>query len=389
MFGAGSIFFGSNTSNPGTPATVTAANSGTSLAGTVVQLGQPVGALGSPGKLLHSTEIPFNSFALLFSGIGAVAGAHLILEYAAAAPNNGEPFLEVQDSTGTTLGQFLFSKQFGDLSIVIGRNNGLPGNRGVKIIGENILGNPGTSRDLTLIGQGILATAPAEAQEKIIVIGSDSLDIGGAFGSYITIVGNDVFDGMGADPIGSEIIAFGNFINNAAYPGGGLGSHLIFIGNSLGIGGAATDVTIIGDGFVTSLSHIALIGTPTQNVIIGGALVGEVDDGNKLQVRGNFDSKGLAQPIRTTAVAAETFGANDYTILCNTAAGAIIVTIDPTTRVGKIGNIKKISADVNSVTLTAASGLIFDIGAGVVSVSFNTQGESLQFQSDGTNIYIL
>jgi predicted amidohydrolase len=51
--------------------------------------------------------------------------------------------------------------------------------------------------------------------------------------------------------------------------------------------------------------------------------------------------------------------------------------------------VKKIDSSVNTVTLTAASGLIFDIGAGVASLSVGVQGENLQFQSDGTNIYIL
>lgn len=388
MFGAGSVFFVGNTFF--TSGAITGANNGLTDTGIIVQLGQPVGALGNPGKLLHNSELPLNGFSILFDQIGQVAGAHLIFKLDPAAQALGEPFYEFQDSTGADLAKLFFSKQFGDLSILLGNNLGIPGNRGVKLIGENLLGNPGTSRDLTLIGQGILATAPAEAQEKITVIGSDSLNVGGAFGSYITIVGNDNFDGMGTDPIGSFIIALGDFINNAAYPGGGgLGSHIIIFGNNIGIGGLATDTTIIGDGFVTSLSHVAFIGTPTQNVIIGGALTGEVDNGNKLQVRGNFNSNGIAEAIRTTTTAAETFGANDYTILCNTTAGGITVTIDPTTRVGKIGNVKKISADVNSVTLTAASGLIFDIGAGVASVSFNVQGESLQFQCDGTNIYIL
>lgn len=349
-------------------------------------LGNALGA--TIGKLLQDTEIPLNNFLLLNSGIGQSAGKHLVFKYNAAAPANGEPFFEFQKSDGTTWAKILFDKTFGDLSIVIGNNNGLPGNRGVKIIGENILGNPGTSRDLTLIGQGILATAPAEAQEKIVVIGSDSLDVGGAFGSYITIVGNDVFDGMGADVIGSNIKAIGNFINNASYPGGGLGSHIIIIGDNIGVGGAATDVTIIGDGFVTSLSHIFLLGTPTQNVIVGGALTGETDNGAKLQVRGNAATQGRRKAHRSyPAVGTATFGKNDENLLVDTTAGNVVISIDPTID-GIEGTVKKVSSDANSVTLTPASGTIQVFGAPVASYAFNVQGESVTFFSDGTNLYV-
>lgn len=50
------------------PATVTAANNGTSLSGTTVQLGQNVGAVGNPGQLLNNREIPLSNFGVDFKG---------------------------------------------------------------------------------------------------------------------------------------------------------------------------------------------------------------------------------------------------------------------------------------------------------------------------------
>lgn len=391
MFGSGSIFFGSNTSEPGTPATVTAANSGTSLAGTVVQLGQPIGALGAPAKLLHSTEIPFNAFALLFSGIGAVAGAHLILKYDPAAAGLFEPYLEFQDSTGALQATIRVDSNG---AIYFGGNNGTTatGRQNVSL-GQNTMSRCTTTRDTVAIGaQAGSGAGVVTPSEKNVFIGADNSDIGIGFdtGSDGVFIGANTNDN-GARNVGNASVWLGSFINNGGTVlAGDTGANTILIGSSIGTGGNAANLTILGTAITSALSNTVLIGRFDQNVIIGAALAGETNDGvNKLQVRGSMISTGIAQPIRTTVVLAETFGANDFTILCNTGAGNMVVTVDPTTRIGKIGNIKKISADVNSVTITAASGLIFDIGAGVASVSFNAQGENLQFQSDGTNIYIL
>jgi hypothetical protein len=139
-----------------------------------------------------------------------------------------------------------------------------------------------------------------------------------------------------------------------------------------------------------TLSNVVVIAKSDQNVLIGQVVAAWTDNGNRLQVNGNgFFAGGLAPKIRTTTTLAETFGALDNTILCDATAGNLVVTIDPTLTTQRIGNVKKIDSSVNTVTLTAASGLIFDIGAGVASLSVGVQGENLQFQSDGTNIYIL
>jgi hypothetical protein len=355
----------------------------------LARLGQDVGQAGNPAQFTEERQIPFNGFALLLDQISQAAGGHLILKYTAAP--GFDPQIEFQDSTGATLATIRIDPT--GLGIYIGNNNGTTatGRQNVSI-GDNTMSRCTTTRDTVAIGaQAGSGAGVVTPSEKNVFIGADNSDLGIGFdtGSDGVFIGANTNDN-GVRNVGNASIWLGSFINNGATVlAGDTGANTILIGTQIGTGGNATNLTIIGNLITSLLSNLVLLGRFDQNVVIGAALAGETDDGNKLQVRGNFDSKGIAQPIRTTAVAAENFGANDYTILCNTAAGSITVTIDPTTRVGKIGNVKKISADVNSVTLTAASGLIFDIGAGTASVSFNTQGESLQFQSDGTNIYII
>lgn len=59
-----------------TPATVTAANEGLSLSGTTVQLGQAVGAVGSPATITADREIPFDLFTninLVMNGLSSAS----------------------------------------------------------------------------------------------------------------------------------------------------------------------------------------------------------------------------------------------------------------------------------------------------------------------------
>lgn len=389
MSGIGSEFFSPNTPAPSGVPTVTAANSGTSLNGTIVTLGQAVAAVGNPGKLLRNTELPFNGFSWLLDQIGQVAGAHLILKYDPLAEGIFEPYIEFQNSAGVTIGTLRMDST---AAIYFGQNAGLVATgRGNIAIGENAMRAATVARDCVAIGEQALEAAGVTGfVEKIICIGADCGDNPGfTIGSFSIMIGSDTCD-SGAANVGASAIWIGAFINNGATVlAGDTGPDTILIGGGIGTGGNATNLTILGNSITSLLSNIAFIGRFDQNVVIGAALAGEVDDGNKLQVRGNMSVKGIKPAIRTTAVLAETFGANDFTMICDTTAGNMIVSIDPTIHIGSLGNVKKISADVNSVTLTALSGLIFDIGAGTASVSINTQGENISFQSDGTNIYIL
>ncbi len=64
MFGTGNIGFQNNTvTNAAPPVPVTGANNGLSLAATIAQLGQTVGAFGDPSILLSNREIPMGGFS--------------------------------------------------------------------------------------------------------------------------------------------------------------------------------------------------------------------------------------------------------------------------------------------------------------------------------------
>jgi len=80
---------------PPAAATVTAANNGTSLSGTTVQLGQAVGAVGDPAQLIDNREIPLAGFSIDFRGNAIDA----FLDDAAAlfriADNSGNRFFNV------------------------------------------------------------------------------------------------------------------------------------------------------------------------------------------------------------------------------------------------------------------------------------------------------
>lgn len=414
MSGIGSEFFSPNTPAPSGVPTVTAANNGTSLNGTIVQLGQTVGELGDPAQLLHNTEIPFEGLFLAFRGAGSLE------------------LTELCDGNGT--GTFFITTDNGHLFIHAGVRSG--GFEGSLYIGYDAGLGASTStaslQSMLAVGQGAFESFIATTLQNYrgAAIGAFSLQsqtqgignvalgwaagqgglsfnlnclLGSVTGTNIDN-GSDknVFVGIGAG--GTDVGNLTGGIGEAhscvliGYLAGGnngtasVWTDVILIGAGTGkqtTPGNLTNATVIGSAITTDLNNVVLIGRFDQNVVIGAALAGEVDDGNKLQVRGNMSVKGIKPAIRTTAVLAETFGANDFTMICDTTAGNMIVDIDPTIHIGSLGNVKKISADVNSVTLTALSGLIFDIGAGTASVSINTQGENLSFQSDGTNIYIL
>ena len=68
--GTGSIQTFQHSKAAGAPPTVTAADNGVSLNGTIVELGQALGAVGNPANLLHDTEIPLNGFLLQVQQLG-------------------------------------------------------------------------------------------------------------------------------------------------------------------------------------------------------------------------------------------------------------------------------------------------------------------------------
>lgn len=387
MFSPGSVFFGDCTFLSA-PATVTSANDGVSLSGTTVQLGQLLGALGNPAKLLDSREIPMNGFPLLFDQVGQILGAHLVFKLDPAAGGLFEPFFEFQDSTGAVMATLRVDPT--GKGIYFGLNNGTTaiGRQNVSI-GDNTMSRCTTTRDTVAIGaQAGSGAGVVVPSEKNVFIGADCSDIGIGFdtGSDGVFIGANTNDN-GVRNVGNFSVWLGSFINNGATVlAGDTGANTILIGANIGTGGNAANLTIIGNSITSLLSNLVLLGRFDQNVVVGAALAGETDNGAKLQVRGNISGQGTRKAHRAIT-ASDNFTKNDDNLLVDTTAGNVIVTIDPTID-GIEGTVKKTSADVNTITLQPASGTIQELGAPAASFVFNSQGEAITFFSDGTNLYV-
>ena len=89
--------------------------------------------------------------------------------------------------------------------------------------------------------------------------------------------------------------------------------------------------------------------------------------------------------IRT--VTGTTTAAEDFTILCDATSGAITINLPAASTVtGRIYNVKKIDNSVNTVTIDPNSTETID---GAATNVISTQWTNIQFQSNGTNWFIL
>lgn len=140
--------------------------------------------------------------------------------------------------------------------------------------------------------------------------------------------------------------------------------------------------------------------TAAWNVLVGAATVLMTWD-NTLVWRHTFGNSfvemlgglmiqdGIGLRLRNTASLVESFADTDYAINMDTTGGNATVSLNPVTmRANRLGKIKKVSIDANTITLNATSGLIVDIPPGAASFVFAAPGTCIEFQSDGTNIYI-
>ncbi len=160
-------------------------------------------------------------------------------------------------------------------------------------------------------------------------------------------------------------------------------------GSGTGAGGASFVMidSVTGDSFSVFVDNIGVLMT------WDGGLIWQHKFGDSFltMLGGLMLRDGFGAKIRSNGVnLVETFGDTDFTLLMDTGTGNATVALDPVSmRAGRIGNIKKISADANTITLNAASGVIVDVPPGAAAFVFNNPGANIQFQSDGVNIYIL
>jgi hypothetical protein len=139
----------------------------------------------------------------------------------------------------------------------------------------------------TAIGtySGVGATSGPSNNNVFIGFGSGYQNLGAATSAdYNTFVGA-LIDYNTNNPCGPQNTIIGASNNQLVQ----IGSNNIMLGYNNAVNNV-NNTTVIGDNFQTSVANIALIGKPTQNVIIGGALVGQADAGAKLQVVGSIMS---------------------------------------------------------------------------------------------------
>ena len=399
--GMGNIFY----EFPATaaPNVLDAANDGlsTDLAtAKIAQLGQATGRAGDPAKLLENREIPLNGFALLLKNSGSALGAHLKIQKAAGSDALHDAQIQIFNSAGNPVGYISFEDSG---NIYIGGDpavNAITTGRQNILVGGNAGGTITTGIYNILIGNAAGYGIITESFNTII--GKDSGDNApAAIGSSNTIIGAQQVD-LGAN-FGDNNIYIGTFNNNSN--GDTVGSRNIVIANGLGLGSTVNDLTIIGNitagGAPIVIPNVVLLGAGPQNILVGqnSASAAFIDTGEKMQISGTVKARNNSLRIRA-GIAADTFTANDNTLIMDSTAGNMTVSINPAAlstigtgvnamRTGIIGQVKKISADLNTITLNATSGLIYGLGAPAASLVFSAQGQSVSFQSDGTNIYIL
>jgi Cu/Ag efflux protein CusF len=365
----------------------------------IAQLGQTVGRAGNPAQLLENREIPLAAFGILLSGMAAANPAITIKEVAAASRKNNSQILFL-DSAGVECGRITMGGSFGQY-ILLGQGCGAladatTAGNGIIALGDFACRQIVTGQTIIAIGSGALQGTGALVQpSNVIAIGNDVLDRNAAaIADAVLCIGNNSMAGGAGKTIGTRLLVIGHASGGPGANADTVGDDVIVIGHGSNPGGGLTDTTIIGNlqngiNFFT-LSHVILLGKSTQNTLIGQVVAAWSDNGNRLQVNGSgFFAGGLRPKIRTTTTLAETFGALDYTVLADTTAGNMNFSVNPATLNQAIGNIKKLSADANTVTITPTSGTIQGIGAPAATFVFNAQGQSVTFQSDGTNLYIL
>ena len=146
---------------------------------------------------------------------------------------------------------------------------------------------------------------------------------------------------------------------------------------------------------LVNLTNTALVGASAFGTYIGAnpAVVGadfinyQVAGVRQFQVdlNGNTFVNGFAASIVTTT-GAWAMTATDFTVLANAQLGGFNVQLpDATANKGRMYNVKKIDASANVVNVTSVAGTI----DGAANVPIGVANQSLAFQSDGSNWFII
>jgi len=270
------------TSGGGGGGTLTNADNGTSLAGTIVQLGQPVGAVGNPAILLTNREIPLGGFNL---NISNTANTKLLALLAPTAKTITTPFIDFQINGAPVFG--ITSDARSNMFLGVGSGNATMnsdlnygfGNRILVSnttgsfnigIGDDTLGQNTTGSFNIALGWAGAALGANTTGSDNIAMGTDSQSHSTTGSENITLGSNTLKFNNGTSNvvIGALTIQSAGTIamNNTTV----IGSNSFTHGNSLPVPGPGEPV--IGDG---NTSVGARIGSQITNTVgIANVFVG-------------------------------------------------------------------------------------------------------------------
>lgn len=247
---------------------------GITFSGNVIELGQTVNASGSPSKFTVNREIDLDTFALMFSHANSSVGPQLIFTDAARSPIGSIKFVS---GNNMYIGNNAGTNATGAGNTFVGASAGAGIIGGYRNIG---LGYGAMQGNDTAVTPFSLA----------IVIGTDSLDTGGApVGANNIVIGHDVLNS--GNSVGINNIFIGGFINNSA--GTDVGDCNINLGASNNMGGGVHNTNVLGQldngSFLIDIPNVNIIGSAVQNTILGYKADGtDVDLGQRLQVLGDM-----------------------------------------------------------------------------------------------------
>jgi|GEM_PF-7043067 hypothetical protein len=150
--------------------------------------------------------------------------------------------------------------------------------------------------------------------------------------------------------------------------------------------GTANEVmaTPNGSSGVASLRAIA----PTDLPIATTLALGVVEpDGTTITITGAgviSSVGGGGSSVSVVTKTANYTAVNGNLVLCNTTSASFTVTL-PAPTLDSTVSVKKISSDVNTVTISPSSGLI----EGVATMTITTLGDCMDLAADGTNFWII
>lgn len=338
MNGPSSIFRSSVTFFKPVVVTVTGANNGVSLAGTIVQLGNALGGVGA--TLLNDRYIPMAGFRILFTGENATgypvfqsAPAHVVTN----------PFWQAQDSTGAELASFKTSDNTslwlgyqnavantnaaGQRTVAIGfqalmncpicfenvaigflamQQNTLNGIQNVAVGSAALQNNTSGGQNVAVGWTAAIANTTAS---RNMAIGGNTLGLNQTGSDNVAIGGGVMTESLlGATTNPAQNVGIGSSCMTQLSPGtnnvaigfnacqdNSLGTNCIYIGASCAQTGVAVinNATLIGHGMLCSLSNVAMIGRADQVTVIGSSNVVAVTT-STLQIVGNMNTAGVA-----------------------------------------------------------------------------------------------